>query len=296
MNIFVIIITYNGINDIDRCLKSIAVSTIPLHTIVIDNASTDMTVSFIKKNYPNIHVIESVENLGFGKANNIGLKYAMEHNCDYVYLLNQDAWLLPDTIETLVTVQKNNPEYGVISPLQITASQQNLDKNFSACCAECPHILDDLLLNNLKEIYPVPFTMAAHWLITRFCLQKVGFFNPIFPHYGEDDNYENRLSYFNIPNGICPIAKAVHNRSDRKRTRQQEIYKYYISLLKNSLNISITRNKRIKRTIKLVYINIRNAVFFRSISPIVNIIRFFIKLPDIIRTNKLQKKEGAFIQ
>lgn len=296
MNIFVIIVTYNGINDIDRCLNSIITSSIPLHTIIIDNASTDTTVSFIKKNYPDTHIVELSKNIGFGKANNIGLKYAMEHNCDYVYLLNQDAWLLPDTIETLVTVQQNNPEYGIISPLQITASQHSLDNNFYACCIECPHILDDLLLNNLKEIYPVPFTMAAHWLIARFCLQKVGFFNPVFPHYGEDDNYENRLRYFNILNGICPLAKAVHNRSDRKRTKQQEIYKYYISLLKNSLNISITRNKRVKRIVKFIFINIKNTVTFRSIVPIINIIRFFIKFPHIIRANKLQKKEGAFIQ
>lgn len=61
--------------------------------IIVDNNSTDGTVSFIKENFPNIHLIPQTENLGFGQANNIGIKYALEQRAEYVFLLNQDAYL-----------------------------------------------------------------------------------------------------------------------------------------------------------------------------------------------------------
>ena len=91
MKVFVIIVTYKGKRWYDRCFGSLRQSTIPLQTIVVDNASNDGTVDYIRENYPEIYLIESKENLGFGKGNNLGLRYALDHGCDYVFLLNQDA-------------------------------------------------------------------------------------------------------------------------------------------------------------------------------------------------------------
>ena len=76
---------------LQNCLEAIKKSTYPVDTIVIDNGSTDSTVLFIKSNYPEVHLVESGKNLGFGQANNVGMRYALEQNADYVYLLNQDV-------------------------------------------------------------------------------------------------------------------------------------------------------------------------------------------------------------
>ena len=91
--IFVIIVTYKGHQWYERCFASLCNSEYPVQTIVIDNASNDGTVEYIRKYFPEIHLIESKENLGFGRANNIGMRYALDHGCDYVFLLNQDAAL-----------------------------------------------------------------------------------------------------------------------------------------------------------------------------------------------------------
>lgn len=96
-NLFVIIVTYNGEKWIDKCLSSVYKSTIPLTTIVIDNKSSDNTVQYIKTNFPMVILFEYQNNLGFGKANNIGIEYALKNNADYIYLLNQDAWVDPNT-------------------------------------------------------------------------------------------------------------------------------------------------------------------------------------------------------
>ena len=70
MKIFSIIVTYNGMRWYDRCLGSLRNSELPVETIVIDNASSDDSVNYIKANFPEVHLIESNENLGFAKANN----------------------------------------------------------------------------------------------------------------------------------------------------------------------------------------------------------------------------------
>ena len=72
-NILVIIVTYNGKAWLDRCISSVLHSRVKADVIVIDNGSSDGTIEHIRDKYPTVKLYESHENLGFGKANNIGL-------------------------------------------------------------------------------------------------------------------------------------------------------------------------------------------------------------------------------
>ncbi len=126
-----IIVTYNGIDWVNQCLNSIENSTIPTLTLVIDNCSTDQTVNFIRNNYPKTIIINLEINYGFGKANNIGLKYAIKRNVDYVFLLNQDAFIECDTIAKLLSLHSQNPHFGIISPLHLGGNAIELDPLFS---------------------------------------------------------------------------------------------------------------------------------------------------------------------
>ena len=89
MRVFVLIITYNAEKWIEFCLGSLKDSTIPITPLIVDNNSNDKTVSLIKEKYPEAIILANNQNLGFGKANNIGIKYAIEKGFDYVFLLNQ---------------------------------------------------------------------------------------------------------------------------------------------------------------------------------------------------------------
>ena len=108
MKIYAIVITYNGKKWYDRCFGSLRDSEMPVETIVIDNTSTDDTIEYIKTHFPSVHLIESKENLGFAKANNIGIRYAIDNNADYVFLLNQDAWIENDTLTALLRTFEEN--------------------------------------------------------------------------------------------------------------------------------------------------------------------------------------------
>ena len=113
MKVLVIIISYNFESWMNRCLGSLAQSDYPVDTIVLDNGSKDHTVQHIQSNYPHIRLIDNQANLGFGRANNIGMQIAMTEGYDFVFLMNQDAWIAKDTIGTLVNLCQKHPEYGM---------------------------------------------------------------------------------------------------------------------------------------------------------------------------------------
>ena len=99
--VYVIIVWYNGAKWVTRNIQSLLNSNIPVQIICIDNCSTDQTETLLKQ-FPRITYIKAPSNLGFGKANNIGIDLALKQQADYVFLLNQDTWIYPETIENLV--------------------------------------------------------------------------------------------------------------------------------------------------------------------------------------------------
>ena len=77
--ILTIVVTYNGMRWADRCFGSLSMSGVPTDVIAIDNGSTDGTPEYISENFPQVKIVATGENYGFGRANNIGLRYALEH-------------------------------------------------------------------------------------------------------------------------------------------------------------------------------------------------------------------------
>ena len=220
LKVFVIIVTYKGKAWYDLCFRSLRKSILPIQTVVIDNASGDGSADYIHEHYPEIHLIESKENLGFGGANNIGIRYAMDQGCDYCFLLNQDAWIQSDTIARLVEIAQSHPEYGILSPIHLTKEQQNIEKlllkrldDFRITSSK---LFDDLYFGRMKDVYRTKYVNAAAWFLPRKTIEMIGGFDPIFFHYGEDDNYINRVLFHGLKIGICPKLQIVHD-NDRPR-------------------------------------------------------------------------------
>ena len=223
-----IIVTYNGIEWIEKCLRSIIKSTITVDIIVVDNGSEDGTLTFVKSNFPSIHLIESPVNLGFGEANNRGLRYCLGIGYDFYFLLNQDAWVQESTIKRLTKYQSSSPEFGIISPVHLNGSGTSFDRNFAFFVREelNPGLLEickqELAVEKLE---PVLFVNAAAWSISDKCLRKVGKFHPAFFHYGEDDNYVSRVRRSGFMIGILTSAFIYHDREDRPPSKLFESFK-----------------------------------------------------------------------
>jgi len=306
--VFVVIVTYNGARWLKKCIGTLRHSTAPIIPVVVDNCSDDNTLALLKEDYPEAIVIANKTNLGFGKANNIGIEYAMAQGADYVFLLNQDACIYADTIETLVAVSRQNPDYFVLSPLHLEGSGQRLDHNFSRWLASgyAGYKGTDVAYYNKPEqdLVSVKFVNAALWLLPRHAIEKIGGFDPLFFHYGEDVDYTNRVNFHGYKVGICLKAAGIHDRpqpeltSAKKQNRQKEFKRetgYFITLKNINRNFFYCSLLFIKKLFKNLLQDVgkldgRN--FFIDLKSAFITLGFF---PQIYRHRALSQTQKAFL-
>lgn len=228
--IYFIIVTYNAMKWAEKCFSSLRKSSVPVQVIVVDNGSVDGTQDFIKSNYPEIAMIQSAENIGFGKANNLGIEKAYKSGADFFYLMNQDAWIFENTIEKLLNFYEKYPyknQIGIISPLHLDGSEKNVEifvEKYLALNAVKDRIFTDLLVQKNRDFYQLDFINAAHWLLPKDTIEKVGGFNPYFFHYGEDNEYVNRVIFKGKKTFLVKDTIAVH---DGKQELEKVDYSKY---------------------------------------------------------------------
>lgn len=266
--IVVIIVSFNGEKWIRQCLNSVFQSSILPKVIVVDNKSTDNTVSIIKKEFKEVLLIKCESNLGFGKANNLGFKKALELDAEYFMLVNQDVYLKPNTIKVLLG--GFNHGYGLISPMHMDGKGSQLDLYFQSCLSpvSCPNLLSDMMLNKqLKPIYSVDFVNAAVWMINKQTLEKVGGFNPYFFHYAEDDDYINRCKFKEIKVGVMPKVFIYHDRIQKYRGVRTSHFENVEDVKLMNPNRTFTYKKMYKFTFKKIlksFINFNKSDFNKS--------------------------------
>lgn len=215
--IHVIIVTYNAMKWAERCFTSLRNSSVPVQCVVIDNGSKDGTQEYIRKNFPEVDFTQSETNLGFGKANNIGIEKAYQAGAEFFYLMNQDAWLYQDTMEKMLEIYRNHTDQGsigIISPIHIDGTEKYLDiflDQYIAANYEKTRMISDLYFQTLKPYYEIRFVNAAHWLLPRHTVETIGGFNPYFFHYGEDNEYVNRIHFHQKKLLLVPGSRAVHD-------------------------------------------------------------------------------------
>ena len=232
MKIFAVVVTYNGMRWYDRCFGSLRDSETPVETIVIDNASTDETVPYIKGRFPEICLIESKENLGFARANNIGIRRALDNGADYVFLLNQDAWVEKDTLTKLVQTFEDNENVGIVSPMHLNGKCTALDWGFVKYVPD--EFISDSYMQKLNKYYQLKFVNAAAWLVSIDCIRKVGGFDTLlFVHYDEDDNYCQRVLYHGYKILINTMVTICHDRGFRSKDSDWE-YRNSVFLQENN--------------------------------------------------------------
>ena len=281
--ILVIIVTFNGMQWLERCISSVRASSIPADILVLDNGSTDGSVEWLQGH--GVDVICNRSNLGFGAANNIGLRRALEEGYSYAYLLNQDAWVAPDCFEKLVRAFEYGP-YGILSPIQYDASAKKMDKQFAKRCRR------HLRKHKGETVAEVPFVMAAHWMINRGCFMKVGGFSPAFTQYGEDDNYIDRARWYGWRCGVVQEAAAVHDRADRPNSLERRMYlKCNASVVHVSNPAGGLLLRLLGEPLRLVAIGCLHldGAPFRFIGRLIK------RYPELIRLRRRSRKPGAFL-
>ncbi len=225
--VYIIILNWNGLNDTLECLDSVYRLNYPhFEVIVVDNGSSDGSVVNIGTKFPQVILIENNKNLGYTGGNNIGMRHALELGGDYVWLLNNDTVVMPDTLAKLVHEAEKYPETGLVSP--VVRYYDNPDKvQFEGSYVEFAtfslnHVLDRNELNN-KQVQRNLLVWGTALLIKRSVIESIGYLSDKYFAYAEDTDYCLRARRKNFRVKVRLDASILHkvSRSIGKKSPAQ---------------------------------------------------------------------------
>ena len=285
-----VIVTYNGAEWIEKCLSSVVEAPVVDHKIlVIDNGSQDATVTLIQNHFAQVQLLLPGENLGFGKANNMGIEIAMSQGADYIFLLNQDAWMNTNTFPELIRCMEKYPEFGILSPIQLNADG-NLDNQFRK------YYKAESNTQN-QQVDEIKFVNASGWFMTAACIERVGGFSPLFFHYGEDADYCNRVRYHGFKIGVATKCSYIHDRGGRAAvvlTTEKQIQQMFVANLVRLANIN--RGLWLNTSLNFWRMSM-NRLEGKGRTQVVTqaYAKSLKKLKEVVSHRKAAKQKGAFI-
>jgi len=223
--ISIIIVSWNARDYLKQCLESLtpAACRYPMEIIVVDNASTDGSAEIVVQDFPHVHLVRNNSNLGFAKANNIGISASTGQ---YVCLVNSDVKVLSDCLNRLIDYCEQHPEVGMAGPRII-----GRDGRLQRSCRGFPSLWNmlcralalDSIFPHCKwftgyslsywaqdETRPVDILTGCFWLIRRETLARVGLLDESFFMYGEDMDWCKRFWLGGSQLVFVPLAEAIH--------------------------------------------------------------------------------------
>src|ERR1017187_8350071 len=134
MDISVIIVNWNTKDFLEQCLTSLTLtpSNRSIETIVVDNGSSDGSPEMVEDKFPQVKLIRSHENLGFARANNLGIQNSSGR---YISLVNSDVKVLPGCLDALADYLDRNPGVGNVGPRIL-----NGDMSLQSSCRRFPSL------------------------------------------------------------------------------------------------------------------------------------------------------------
>jgi len=199
-SIYSVVIGFNLAEDTVESFKSLQQSTYKnLKHIFVDNNSSDDSVQRVLDDVPEAAVLETNNNTGFARGNNVGFHYANSKDADYVLMINNDTTVDPHMVEELIKVAEASPENGVIVPKIYYYDHK--DVIWSAGCSyksKFPSMItinqtssaDDGIFDNIKDL---DFTTTCCLLIRKEVFEKVGLLNPNCFLFWEDYDFCARV-------------------------------------------------------------------------------------------------------
>ncbi len=274
LDLSIIIVNYNVKEFLQNLIHSIEKASVNLNKeiIIVDNASDDGSVDFIKEKFPEIKLIANQQNFGFGKANNTGLKIAAGK---YILLINPDTLVAEDTFEKMIEFFENNPEAGlagckILNPdgsLQLACRRSfpgpwtsftkvsGLSTLFSNSKIFARYNLTYLDEN---KTYEVDAISGSFMMMRKEVYDKVGGFDEQFFMYGEDLDLCYRIQKSGFKVYYVHTTQIIHYKGEStKRSSIDETKVFY-----NAMHLFV--KKHLSSSL-LVEIILRSAIAIRSV-------------------------------
>ncbi len=215
--VYYIILNLNGRDDLLDTLASVAeLNYINGQTIVVDNGSTDGSPEAVRRGFPDVHVIETGKNLGFGGGNNVGMRYALEQGADWIFLLNNDTAVAPDLIDALLAAAGTDENIAALCPKIYYFDQPEVlwyaGGRISYATGIISHRgLREKDVGQYDRLCDTDYLTGCAFMVRAEVLRRVGLFDPVYhPAYVEDADLSVRIQRAGYRTVFAPEGKVWH--------------------------------------------------------------------------------------
>ena len=295
MQLSIIIVNYNVRFFLEQCLCSVekAIQNINAEVLVVDNASHDGSVEFVKNRFPFVTCIASDQNLGFAKANNLALQKCTGK---YILFLNPDTIVPEDCFERCIQFFETNPEAGALGIRMVDGSGKFLPESKRAFPSP---VTSFFKLSGLTRLFPkshsfgryhlgyldehhnheVDVLSGAFFMARHILLQQAGSFDETFFMYGEDVDLSYRLQKAGFKNFYFSESTIIHFKGES--TKRGSIN--YVKMFYQAMSVFVTKHYSQGRA-RVFSFFVQAAIWFRAaLSAIFNlIIKLGLPVLDII--------------
>jgi len=235
IDVAVIVVSWNVRDLLHRCLTSIfatAPPTLTLHVVVVDNASGDGSAEMVRRRFPQVQLIVNTHNRGFTAGNNQALRtlgFGKEGNelPRYVLLLNPDAELVGDALETMVHFMDAHPDVGVVGP-QLRFPDGRIQSSRRRFPTLATAFLESTVLQQWwpdnpvarryyvldrpdDAVQDVDWVVGACMLVRREAIEEAGLLDEGFFMYSEELDWCRRIKERGWRVVYLPTARVIHH-------------------------------------------------------------------------------------
>lgn len=216
----IIVVSYNVRKLLLDCIQSVIDTSadIDCEIIVVDNASSDESVEAVNKEFPRVHVISNIENVGFARANNQGCEVSRGN---FILLLNPDTLVKPGALKTVLEFMTATFAAGMAG-CRLLNPDGTLQKSICSFPTVTQHLLQAMFLDRViysnhhnrtyyrREPFRIDYATGAFLMVRRKAIGQMQLLNPDFFMYAEEKDLALRLLKKGWHTYFVPSAETIH--------------------------------------------------------------------------------------
>lgn len=191
--VYIVILNYNGVDWLKACLASVLATAYDnFQVLLVDNSSTDGSVSFVRTEFPQVEVVQNSRNLGFSAGNNVGIERALTAGANYVVLLNPDTKVPPGWLARLIEIGEAESAIGILGPVQNCYDSDEPNAWTKAVVTQ--HLAQGGSANALPDWHTVEWVEGSCFVVKREVFHQIGYLDPIYYSFYEEIDFCRRAA------------------------------------------------------------------------------------------------------
>lgn len=245
-SVVIIVVNWNGQKDTIECLHSLALlnrDRYDVISLVVDNASNDNSVAVLEKMFPKLVLIPLTTNRGFTGANNVGMQWALDHDKDFVWILNNDTFVDPDAL-SLFDAFSDSKVGATGSKIYFAAGHEyhkkrykNSDRGkvlwYAGGIIDWANVypshrgVDEVDYSQYNKIEKTDFVTGCSMGLSSKIIKKVGMFDDRYFAYFEDLDLSIRIQRYGFKTMYVPTSIVWHVNASSSEGAGSPMHQYF---------------------------------------------------------------------